>query len=66
MDYTITRTLRTNFIDEAGMATDGYRVHFVMEDGTADYVEVPKAKYNRKFVEEAIEVVIAAHAEVGS
>lgn len=66
MDYTITRTIRTNYMDDTGLAVDGYRVHFTMSDGTADYVEIPKARYNKKSVEDAIEAVIAVHVEVGS
>ena len=66
MDYTITRTIRTNYMDATGLAVDGYRVYFTMSDGQADYVEIPKAKYAKANVEEAIEASIAAHVEVGS
>lgn len=61
MSYRIGKRERTNFLDDRGMATDGYRVWFRMEDGTADYVEIEKAQYNVDTVHTAIEEAIARH-----
>ena len=61
MSYKIGKRERTNFLDERGMATDGYRIWFQMEDGTPDYVEIEKAQYNVDNVHEAIEIAIAQH-----
>jgi len=59
--YTIGKRQRTNFLDDRGMGTDGYRVWFTMEDGTVDYVEVAKADFNAEAVHEALEKAIARH-----
>ena len=64
MNYTIGKRQRTNFIDETGHAVDGYRIFFTMEDGTVDYVEIEKSRYNAENVKVAIEADIAKHLEV--
>ena len=64
MNYRITARTRVSFLDERGIAVDGYRVHFLMEDGTADYVEIPKNQYTKSNVKEAIEATIDRHLDV--
>lgn len=61
MAYTLGRRERTNFLDDRGMAADGYRIWFRMEDGTVDYVEIEKAQFNVDNVHNAIETAIAKH-----
>lgn len=65
MVYTITKRERTNFLDSRGMAVDGYRIWFEMQDGTVDYVEIEKTQFSTQTVHEAIEKTIATHGELG-
>jgi hypothetical protein len=62
--YTIGKRERTTFLDERGMAVDGYRIWFRMEDGTVDYVEIEKVNFNPSVVHEAIEQTIAEHGSL--
>ena len=64
MDYLITKRERTNFLDERGVAVDGYRVFFRLEDGTTDYVEIPKELFGKDSVESAIEELALLHADL--
>lgn len=64
MEYKITKRERTNFLDDRGVAVDGYRVYFVMEDGTVDYVEVEKSVYSKEVVHQMIEDTIQQHLDV--
>lgn len=64
MDYTIGKRERTNFLDERGRGTDGYRVWFRMSDGTIDYVQIEKAQFNSANVKAAIEAAIIEHQAV--
>jgi len=67
MEYVIGKRLRTTFIDETGHAVDGYRIFYTMEDGTVDYVEIEKNRYNAENVTAAIEADIETHlAIIGS
>ena len=66
MNYEIGKRERTNFLDERGRGTDGYRVFYTMEDGTVDYVEVPKASFSAETVKAAIEEAIKVHTELMS
>lgn len=61
MSYTLGKRERTNFLDERGRGTDGYRVYFRMEDGTVDYIEIEKGRFNPEAVHEEIEKAIALH-----
>lgn len=64
MSYKTGKRERTNFLDDRGVAVDGYRVYFTMNDGTVDYVEVEKTQYNAVNVKAAIEEAILQHVEV--
>lgn len=59
--FTLGKRERTTFLDDRGMAVDGYRVWFVMDDGTVDYVEVEKSQYNVDVVHDEIQKAIARH-----
>jgi hypothetical protein len=64
MEYTIGKVQRTNFVDETGHAVDGYRVFYTMADGTVDYVEVEKNRYDSSIVKNMIEDEIKVHVEL--
>ena len=64
MEYTIGKRERTSFLDVRGHAVDGYRVWFLMEDGTPDFVEIEKPQYSAETVKAAIEATIAEHEAV--
>lgn len=64
MAHRITDRIRTNFLDNRGVAVDGYRIYFVMADGCIDYVEVKKALYSAENVDAAIKETIVAHQHV--
>ena len=64
MEYTIGKRERTSFLDERGRAIDGYRIWFVMADGTPDYVEIEKGQYTAETVKAAIQEAIAKHEAV--
>lgn len=65
MEYTIGKVRRTVFVDETtGHAVDGYRVHFIMDNGMPDYIEIEKALYNAENVKAGIESQIASHESV--
>lgn len=64
MDYKIGKRQRTNFLDETGHATDGYRIYYTMADGTVDYVEVEKGQYNAENVKAMIEAEIEEHVKL--
>lgn len=66
MEYTIGKRERTNYLDERGRGVDGYRVYYTMEDGTVDYVEVPKAQFSAGAVKKAIEEEVKVHEELAS
>ena len=61
MDYTIGKVERTNFLDNRGKSVDGYRVWYEMENGTPDYIEIEKSRYNADNVRAAVEEEIAVH-----
>ena len=64
MEYTIGVRERTSFLDERGRAVDGYRVWFMMADGTPDYIEIKKPQYTAENVKAAIEAAIAEHEAI--
>ena len=64
MDYTIGKVKRTNFLDNRGASVDGYRVWYELENGTPDYIEIEKSRYNAANVRTAIEEEIAVHEEL--
>lgn len=64
MDYTIGKRERTNFLDQRGVAVDGYRIYYTMADGTLDYVEVEKNQYSAANVRAMIEEEIGVHQEL--
>lgn len=64
MNYKIGKRLRTSFLDMTDHAVDGYRIHYTMEDGTVDYVEIEKAQYNAENVKAAIEAEIEEHVKL--
>jgi hypothetical protein len=66
MDYKIGKVERTNFLDERGRATDGYRVWYTLANGISDYVEVEKANYKPDVVREMIEEEVALHEALTS
>jgi len=66
MEYTIGKRERTNFIDQRGVAVDGYRIYYTMADGTLDYVEIEKNQFSAEAVKKAIEEEIAVHEELMS
>lgn len=61
MEYTIGKRERTNFLDQRGVAVDGYRIYYTMEDGTVDYVEVEKTNASADTIHAMIEEEIALH-----
>jgi len=61
MDYKIGKRERTNFLDQRGVAVDGYRVYYMMEDGTVDYVEVEKASASADTIRAMVEEEIKLH-----
>jgi len=64
MTFRITERIRTSFLDSRGVAVDGYRVFFQMEDGTVDKVEIKKSQYTPKHVKSEIENTIALHQAI--
>lgn len=66
MEYKIVKRTRTSFIDETGVSVDGYRVHYVMPDGTSDYVEIAKTQFSPDVVKAAIEEAITVHEDLMS
>jgi len=66
MEYTIGKRRRTNFLDETGVAVDGYRVYYTMSDGTTDYVEIEKNQFSAEAVKALIEEEITVHEELAS
>ena len=66
MEYTISKRERTTFLDARGRAVDGYRVWYMMADGTPDYIEIEKGQYNAANVKAMIEAEIAVHEELMS
>jgi hypothetical protein len=66
MEYKIGKRVRTNFLDETGVAVDGYRVYYTMVDGMVDYVEIEKNQYSADAVKAAIEEEIGEHEQLMS
>lgn len=66
MEYTIGKRVRTNFLDETGVAIDGYRIYYRMADGTVDYVEVEKPVANADTIRAMIEEEIKLHEALAS
>jgi len=64
MEWTIVQRERYTFLDARANPTDGYRVTFTLEDGTTDWVDIPKARYDKKNVEAAIANAVERHEEV--
>lgn len=55
---------RWTFLNARGNPVDGYRITFMMEDGTIDYVDVPEKQYNPDTVADMIAEKIARHEAV--
>jgi len=64
MDYKIGKRERTNFLDQRGVAVDGYRIYYQMADGTLDYVEIEKNQFSAEAVRRLIEEEITVHEEL--
>lgn len=64
MNYAIGKRERTNFLDQRGVAVDGYRIFYTMADGATDYVEIEKNQFSAEAVKAAIEAEIAVHEEL--
>lgn len=61
MEYTIGKRERTSFLDQRGVAVNGYRIYYTMADGTVDYVEVEKNQFSPETVRAMIEKEIELH-----
>lgn len=66
MEYKIGKRVRTNFLDETGVAVPGYRIYYTMSDGTVDYVEVEKNQFSAEAVKAMIEAEIVEHEKLAS
>lgn len=66
MKYEIKLVERVTFLNDRLNPVDGYRVTFELEDGTIDWVDLPKASYNKANVEKAIAEAVKIHSEVKS
>jgi hypothetical protein len=62
--YEIKLVERVTFLNERSNPVDGYRVTFELSDGTIDWIDLPKAQYNKTNVSKAIEGAIKLHESV--
>jgi hypothetical protein len=64
MKYKIMMRERWTFLNSRGNPVDGYRITFMLEDGTVDWVDIPEKQYNPDAVESAIQEKIIRHEAV--
>jgi hypothetical protein len=64
MLYEIKMRERVTFLNERSNPVDGYRVTFQLADGTIDWIDLPKAQYNKANVAAAIEAAVTLHESV--
>jgi hypothetical protein len=64
MKYKIMMRERWTFLNSRGNPVDGYRITFMLEDGTVDWVDIPEKQFNPDAVEQAINEKIIRHEAV--
>jgi hypothetical protein len=64
MKYKIMMRERWTFLNSRGNPVDGYRITFMLEDGTVDWVDIPEKQFNPDAVEQAIQEKIIRHESV--
>jgi hypothetical protein len=64
MKYKIMMRERWTFLNSRGNPVDGYRITFMLEDGTVDWVDIPEKQFNPDAVEQAIQEKIIRHEAV--
>lgn len=64
LKYKIMTRERWTFLNSRGNPVEGYRITFMLEDGTVDWVDVPEKLYNPEAVAKAIEEKIIRHQAI--